>query len=155
MEKALLSVIAAFFSLGALAQGSRYFEYDRDQVSSIMEMINESTVSPGGSELNALFLSDSTGSRKKYFWYGVLGGGLGCVAGVGSAYLFGEVLGLGTTAAWVGIAAGAILGTVIPLAIIGHRTHDAKSSGTAVLGSVTALGVSALLLVALFAIGGG
>ena len=154
MKTLFLSVIAAFFSLGAMAQGSRYFNYDRDQVSSAMEGINESTVTSAGSGLNVLFSADTTVSRKKYFWYGVLGGGIGCVAGVGSAYLFGEVLDLGTTAGWVGMATGAVLGTVIPAAVIGCKTRDPKSSGAAVLGSLTTLGVSALLLLALFAIGG-
>jgi hypothetical protein len=98
MKKTFLSLIAAFLSLGAQAQGSRDFEYDRDQVGSVMDMINESTVPAAGIGLNALFPEDTLGSRKKYFWYGVLGGGIGCVAGVGAGYLFGEVLGLGMAA---------------------------------------------------------
>jgi hypothetical protein len=155
MKKVILSVVAAFVSLGAVAQMSRYFEYDRDKVSSIMETINESTVTSGGSEMVAFFPDDTISSRKKYFWYGFLGGGLGCLAGMGSGYLLGEVLELGATAAWISIATGSLVGTIIPQAIAGHRTQNPKNSGAAVLGSITALGATTALLVILFAIGGG
>lgn len=154
MKIFFFSVCITFCCLGAMAQQIRYFEYDRQLVSSVVESISETTIAVEGNNYHSIFFADTVINRSKFFWTGFTGGTIGCIAGVGLGYLGGEVMSLGTGFGWAGVVIGALLGIVIPQAIVHRKTGDPKNYRKALLGSTTAVGTSAVCLIAIFVLAG-
>ncbi len=149
-----IALLISLWSFGAVAQESRLFDYDREQVRSMLETINETTAGPCENCFVACFAGDTVrGSTRKYFWTGAIGGILGCVGGVGAGYLGGEVMKMGTAVGWAGLITGTLLGFVVPQIIVASKTQDPRNSRAALLGSAAAVGVGLIGILVLFAVG--
>ena len=154
MKNIGITLLISLWSLGAGAQESRFFDYDREQVRSMMETINETTIGPCENCFVAPFARDTVqGSPRKYFRTGAIGGTVGCLGGVGAGYLFGEVMNMGTAFGWAGLITGAALGFMVPQIIVASKTKDPKNSRAALLGSAATLGIGVGGLLILFAFG--
>lgn len=157
MKAILFSFLFAVWAMAAMGQKSQYFDYDRNRVSSMMEAINEESVTRGISCLPFGEGADSLPKgRAHYFWTGALGGCIGSLAGTGIGYLGGEELGLGAGFGLASLALGALAGIAVPQIVIQKRTDQpGKARSAAACGSASAIGTGVLCIIVLFWIGEG
>jgi len=154
MKKVFITLLITLWGFVAGAQESRFFDYDREQVRSMMETISATTIGPCENCFVLCFAGDTVqGRTRKYFLTGAIGGAVGFLGGVGAGYLGGEVMKMGTAVGWAGMISGTLLGFVVPQIIVAGKTQDPRNSRAALLGSAAAVGVGLIGILVLFAVG--
>lgn len=152
MKGLILWIILICLTGELAAQKSSFFSYDRERVNLVMDQINE-TGTTAGSWLSSSpdYIPGKEVTGFGYFLTGCTLEGLGVFAGI----LFGLIVyyglpALGWNSAWPGAVAGGIVGSAVPLAVVGFTARNPKKVFITGAGSVVGAAVCIAVLIGLY-----